>query len=72
MDGIKEKINTVLSKYPVVDKVFTNLSEKIKVEKGNELYYVCVYKCMNYLSWLYYNLILSSINCCYSHLIITW
>lgn len=35
MDGIKEKINTVLSKYPVVDNVFTNLSEKIKVEKGN-------------------------------------
>jgi len=34
MDGIKEKINTVLSKYPVVDNVFTNLSEKIKVEKA--------------------------------------
>jgi hypothetical protein len=35
MDGTKEKINTVLSKYPVVDNVFTNLSEKNKVEKGN-------------------------------------
>ena len=35
MDGIKEKINTVLSKYPVVDNLFTNLSEEIKVEKGN-------------------------------------
>ena len=35
MDGVKEKIFTVLSKYPVVDNVFTNLSEKIKVEKGN-------------------------------------
>ena len=35
MDVTKEKINTVLSKYPVVDNVFTNSSEKIKVEKGN-------------------------------------
>lgn len=40
MDGIKEKINTVLSKYPVVDNAFTNLSEKIKVEKGN---YILLY-----------------------------
>ena len=40
MDGIKEKINTVLIKYPAVDKVFTNLSEKIKVEKGNEWCYI--------------------------------
>jgi len=35
MDGVEEKIFTVLSKYPVVDNVFTNLSEKINVEKGN-------------------------------------
>jgi len=35
MDGIKEKINTVLTKYPVVDNVFTNLSEKNKVEKAS-------------------------------------
>ena len=40
MDGIKEKINTVLIKYPVVDKVFTNLSEKIKVEKGNDVIFL--------------------------------
>lgn len=43
MDGIKEKINTILSKYPVVDGVFTNLSEKIKVEKGN-YEFICIYQ----------------------------
>ena len=39
MDGIKEKINTVLSKYPVVDNVFTNLSEKRFFIKLNSLQY---------------------------------
>ncbi len=33
LEVVKEKINGVLAKYPVIDEPLTKLSEKVKVEK---------------------------------------